>query len=106
MDAIQQIKPTEFFVQHPVFRYREFVAAHSASGRRSRQTSASVLKQHVAAGNLLHIRRGLYATVPRGIPGLLTSDGDLQSTIASHPGLRWKTLNVRKHRGFGKDADS
>jgi len=39
------------------------------------------------------------------VPELLTSDGDLQSTIASHPGLRWKALNVRKHRGFGTDAD-
>jgi len=36
---------------------------------------------------------------------LLSSDGDLQSTIASHPGLRWKALNVRKHRGIGTDAD-
>jgi predicted nucleotidyltransferase component of viral defense system len=38
------------------------------------------------------------------VPELLTSDEDLQSTIASHPGLRWKALNVRKHRGLGTDA--
>lgn len=34
------------------------------------------------------------------VPGLLTSDDALQSTIGSHPGLRWKALNVRKHRGL------
>ena len=57
MNANRQVKPAEFFARHPVFRYQEFVAVHSGSGRRSRQTSASVLKQHVAAGNLLHVRR-------------------------------------------------
>ena len=66
MAARQPVKPTDFFARHPVFRYDEFVAAHAGQGGRSRQTTASVLKQHVAAGTLLHLRRGLYATVPRG----------------------------------------
>ncbi len=61
-------RPVDFFARHPVFRHEEFLAAHGASGKRSPQTSASVLKQHLAAGHLLHLRRGLYATVPRGIP--------------------------------------
>lgn len=38
-------------------------------------------------------------------PKLLTPDGELQSTIASHPGLRWKALNVRKHLGLDAAAD-
>ena len=66
MSAIQQIRPASFFASHPVFRYDEFVAAHAERGGRSRQTSASVLKQHVAAGRLLHLRRGLYASLPPG----------------------------------------
>ena len=66
MSPKQQVKPTDFFAGHPVFRYDEFVVTHSTEGGRSRQTSASVLKQHVAAGRLLHLRRGLYASVPRG----------------------------------------
>ncbi len=65
MEVRQQVKPTDFFARHPVFRYDEFVAAHAGHGGRSRQTTTSVLKQHVAAGTLLHLRRGLYATVPR-----------------------------------------
>jgi len=91
------MKPTEFFAQHAVFSYREFVALHSASGRRSRQTSASVLKQHVAAGNLLHIRRGLYATVPRGSsadraqvdPYLLATKLTEDAVVAYHAALQF-----------------
>jgi len=97
MDAYQQVKPAEFFAQHPVFRYEEFVAAHTASGRRSRQTSASSLKQHVAAGNLLHVRRGLYATVPPAIsadnaqvdPYLLATKLTPDAVVAYHAALQF-----------------
>jgi predicted transcriptional regulator of viral defense system len=66
MSAHRQVsRPADFFARHPVFRYDEFVAAHAERGGRSRQTSASVLKQRVASGGLLHLRRGLYAVVPR-----------------------------------------
>ena len=58
------MKPTEFFTRHPVFRFEEFRTAHLAGGERSPATTASVLKQHVAAGHLLNVRRGLYARVP------------------------------------------
>ncbi len=61
------MKPTNYFAAHPVFRYEDFVAAHGASGARSMLASASSLKQHVAGGSLLRIRRRLYATIPRGI---------------------------------------
>ncbi|MFQ5506562.1 MAG: hypothetical protein ACE5F1_17470 [Planctomycetota bacterium] len=54
------MRPIDFFAAHPVFRFEGFVAAHSSGGGRSRQTSSSVLKQHVAAGDLLHVRQGLY----------------------------------------------
>lgn len=33
-------------------------------------------------------------------PALLTDDEGLQATIRSHPGLLWKAVNVRKHRGL------
>lgn len=31
---------------------------------------------------------------------LLTSDQAMQATLREHPGLRWKALNVRQHRGL------
>jgi len=34
------------------------------------------------------------------VPGLITKDPALQATIREHPGLRWKALNVRRHRGL------
>jgi predicted nucleotidyltransferase component of viral defense system len=34
------------------------------------------------------------------VPELITGDPSLQATIREHPGLRWKALNVRKHRGL------
>ena len=38
------------------------------------------------------------------VPELLTPDSEEQRVIASHPGLLWKVLNVRQHRGL--DADN
>jgi predicted transcriptional regulator of viral defense system len=66
MSATRQVRPTDFFARHTVFRYDEFVSGHAEQCGRSRHTSASVLKQHVAAGRLLHLRRGLHPSVPRG----------------------------------------
>ena len=89
------MKPTQFFGQHPVFRFEGFRAAHQATGDRSPETTASVLKQHVAAGNLLNVRRGLYARVPEGAdpatfrvdPYLLASRLSADAVIAYHSAL-------------------
>ncbi len=91
------MKPTDFFATHPVFRYEDFLAAHGAGGPRSRLASASSLRQHVAAGNLLHIRRRLYATVPKGIdpdravvdPYLVASKLMDDATLAYHAALQF-----------------
>lgn len=90
------MKPTEFFARHPVFRFDEFRTAHLASGRRSAETTASVLKQHVAAGHLINVRRGLYAVVPatadaatfRVDPFLLASRLTDDAVIAYHAALQ------------------
>ncbi|MFH2053351.1 MAG: transcriptional regulator [bacterium] len=91
------MKPTEYFDRHAVFRFNDFATAHSAGGRRSRQTTASVLKQHVAAGRLLHLRRGLYASVPRGAgperhpvdPYLLATHLAPDGVVAYHAALQF-----------------
>lgn len=91
------MKPKAFFAQNPVFRHEEFAAAHSGDGRRSPQTTAAVLKQHVAAGNLLHVRRGLYATVPPGVqadeaqidPYLLATKLSEEAAVAYHAALQF-----------------
>jgi predicted nucleotidyltransferase component of viral defense system len=35
------------------------------------------------------------------VPDLLTTDLAMQATVRGHQGLRWKALDVRKHRGLG-----
>jgi len=90
------MKPSAFFARHPVFRFDEFKAAHQASGTRSPATTGSVLKQHVAAGNLINVRRGLYARVPDGFdaatfrvdPYLLASRLTEDAVIAYHGALQ------------------
>ncbi len=88
--------PKVFFAQHSVFRFDEFRAAHRADGERSPQTTGSVLKQHVAAGRLINIRRGLYARVPEGEsadrfrvdPYLIASRLSKDAAIAYHSALQ------------------
>ena len=98
------MKPVDFFARYPVFRHDEFVAVHAGAGKRSPLTSASVLKQHVAAGHLLHVRRGLYASVPRGVspekvqvdPYLVVTKLVEGAVVAYHAALQFhgKTYSV------------
>lgn len=89
-------RAVDFFVRQPVFRLHDFREAHLASGDRSRQTTASVLKHHVAAGNLINVRRGLYASVPPGSeaaryrvdPYLIASRLAEDAVIAYHGALQ------------------
>jgi hypothetical protein len=39
------------------------------------------------------------------VPELLTADQDMQRLLRGHPGLRWKALNVRQHRGLDSGTD-
>lgn len=38
-------------------------------------------------------------------PELLTQDSDMRALIQNHPGLLWKALNVRRHRGLAESGD-
>jgi predicted transcriptional regulator of viral defense system len=90
------MKPGDYFATNSVFRFGDFVSAHRDGRDRSLQASQAVLKQHVRAGNLLHVRRGLYAVVPRGTsarnlrpdPYLLASRLASDSVVAYHAALQ------------------
>lgn len=60
------MKPRDFFSQHPVFtswEYAQFLAEEKSAGAR---TQESLLSYHLKAGNLVRIKRGLFAvTSPR-----------------------------------------
>ncbi len=60
------MRSTDFFETHPVFTAEEYAAARESMGV-SHYTTRNLLTKHMASGRLVRIRRGLYATVPRGI---------------------------------------
>jgi predicted transcriptional regulator of viral defense system len=97
-------RSADFFASHPVFTHEEYLAARGARGDRSPRTADSLLTRHAAAGNVLHVRRGLYASVPVGIapdtfqvdPFLLATKLAPDAAVAYHAALqfRGKTYSV------------
>lgn len=90
------MRAADYIETHPVFRHEEFVAAHTKGGR-SRATSNNLLAKHVGTGRLLRVRKGLYATVPRGQdsssvavdPYLLACNLSPGSVVSYHAALQF-----------------
>ncbi len=91
------MKPLDYFASHPLFRLENFTAAHQAGERLKPDSSLAAVKQHVRAGNLLRIRRGVYAVVPRGQtretvgvdPYVLASNLAPDAVVAYHGALQF-----------------
>jgi predicted transcriptional regulator of viral defense system len=91
------MKPVDFFASNPVFRVESFAAAHLQGGVRSSATAPASLKQHVRAGNLLRVRRGLYVVVPRGLdpdtvavdPCVVAGHATPDAVVAYHGALQF-----------------
>ena len=91
------MRSVEFFETHPVFTHKEFVDTHSRAGQRSRHTSNNLLAKHTAAGRIVRVKRGLYATVPRGVtaaeasvdPYLLATKLTDDAVVAFHAALQF-----------------
>ncbi|MBW1860145.1 MAG: type IV toxin-antitoxin system AbiEi family antitoxin domain-containing protein [Deltaproteobacteria bacterium] len=58
---------TDFFHEHPVFTYEEFVAFIDKQKHRSVRARQKVLSWHAKKGRILRVRRGLYCTVMPGV---------------------------------------
>jgi len=56
-----------FYATHPVFTLEEFLRAGGEADR-TLSTAKNLLARQVAAGRVVRVRRGLYATVPPGVP--------------------------------------
>jgi len=86
-----------FFARSPVFTHSEFLAAHAVGTERSVHTANNLLAYHLEAGHIVRVRRGLYATVPRGVdPVTATVDPYLVATklaadavVAYHAALQF-----------------
>jgi predicted transcriptional regulator of viral defense system len=98
------VRSSAFFATHPVFSHDEYLAARELGRERSPRTADSLLARHAGVGNVIRIRRGLYATVPTGAaPDTFEPDPFLVATklapdaaIAYHAALqfRGKTYSV------------
>lgn len=60
------MKPSDFFNEHPVFTSQEYSQFLKDQEHEGKRTQEALLSYHIKAGNLIHIRRGLYAVVPQG----------------------------------------
>jgi predicted transcriptional regulator of viral defense system len=84
----------EFLGRRPVFSHAEFVRVHTAVGR-SALTSNKLLAKHLAAGHIVRVQRGLYATVPAGVdprraipdPYLVAATAVPDAVLAYHTAL-------------------
>lgn len=59
-------KPKDFFNQYPIFTSREYAQFLEQEGHPGERTQEALLSYHIKAGNLIRIRRGLYAVVQQG----------------------------------------
>src|SRR5262245_51989773 len=92
------MRSADFFANHPVFTHEDYLAARGVRGNRSPRTTDSLLTQYVAAGKLLHVRRGIYASVPAGAasetfqldPFLLATKLATDATVAYHAALQFR----------------
>jgi len=90
------MRSQDFFETHPVFTMQEFLAASSGTGR-STSTAKNLLAKHLAAGRIVRVRRGLHATVLRGVdpgrspvdPFLATSRLAADAVVAYHAALQF-----------------
>jgi predicted transcriptional regulator of viral defense system len=62
------MKLGEFFAKNPIFRTKELVEYLSTKDSRNPSTRNALLAHHLDSGRILRIRRGLYATIPIGVP--------------------------------------
>jgi predicted transcriptional regulator of viral defense system len=101
------MKLRSFFRTHPVFSVEDFAGFLSSYGTHNVRTQESLLAYHVKAGNIVRVRRGLYASVPPGAssenspidPFLLAGRMSTDAILAYHTALEahGKAYSVYEH---------
>lgn len=87
------MRATDFFREKRVFTRGEFLAARVADGQANPRTADSLLNKHIASGDVVHVRRGLYAlaTSPKvdADPFLIASKAASDAAVAYHAALQF-----------------
>jgi predicted transcriptional regulator of viral defense system len=96
-----------FFRTHPVFTVEDFAGFLSSDGTHNVRTQESLLSYHVKAGNIVRVRRGLYASIPPGAspekfpidPYLIAARISKDAILAYHTALEvhGKAYSVYEH---------
>ncbi len=60
------MKPSDFFSQNPVFTSQEYTLFLEHKGHTGTRSQEALLSYHLKAGNLIRVKRGLFAVVPQG----------------------------------------
>lgn len=60
------MKPWDFFGKYPVFTSQEYAQFLEREGHVGERTQEALLSYHVKTGNLVRVRRGLFAVIPQG----------------------------------------
>jgi len=104
-----------FLRANPVFTYETFLTTISKNGHRNPHTVKTLLTYHIRCGNILRIRRGLFAAVPVGAdpktylvnPYLIAAYATEDAVIAYHTALdfhgaiystSYRFIYLTKHR--------
>lgn len=75
---------------NPVFTRQDFVVARKNEGRQNARTADSLLHKHLASGDIVHLRRGLFAhAATEPDPFLVAAKLAPDATIAYHAALQF-----------------
>ena len=104
----------DFFSRFPVFRLEEFVDFLEARGSSNEHTRKSILHYHLGAGNIVRIRRGLYASLSPGIeskeqpidPFLVASRAVSDAVISHHAALQFYGIAYSIFRRYTYHTES
>lgn len=94
-------KAHQFFFEHKIFTFEAFVHAME----NPTPTCHAMLHQHLKSGNIVHIRQGLYASIPKGAnpdsypidPYAIISVLDPNALIAYHSALQFRGFAYSFH---------
>jgi len=102
------VKVQKFFAKHPVFTYDKFTNFLTVEGERKHRSTESFLNYHIRSGNIIRIRRGLFATIPIGSdrnthsvdPYLIAGRITIDAVLAYHTALEFHGKAYSIHRIF------
>ncbi len=104
----------DFLRNHPLFTVEEFGRYLASRGQNWSKEKANLLSYHKKAGHLVSIRRGLYATVPRGSdpqqhqvdPFLIAAKLTKDAVLSFHTALEFhgRAYSVREYFTYASAA--